>query len=820
MLGLSLSGQNYLMDGTAITDCSGFFLDSGGGNGDYGANENFTTTICPDATSGTHVRLTFSAVSIAAGDLLCFFDGTDVTAPSLGCHTAFNPGAAFIIQATAANPTGCLTLTFASDASGQLPGWSADIDCIAACQTIIASLTNTVPAISPPDTGYIDICPGDRVFLDAAGIYPQDGVVYNHSDATSAFFWDFGDGATAVGPSTSHVFNEPGGYIIQLFIEDQFGCGNTNFISQRVRVSTYPDFELAGDIPDEICAGDTISLSANIASIDSTYEVSVTPTEGGFPTGGVRSDSLALPDGNGSSYTTSIAFTNFSPGQVLSDINDLLSICIIAEHSYLRDLEIKLECPDGTEVILHNFAGQMGGGTNLGEPVLLDGTNPIPGTGYEYCWTPNATAGTWIEVANNGSPNTLPAGDYNAFDPLDNLLGCPLNGEWKITVTDLWPQDNGFIFEWSVDFAPELYPLVETFTPEIVDFGWENNSTIIFYSQDSITAVPTNAGNPSYTFSITDNFGCNYDTTVVVDVLPPTHPDCFLCDDIPPVVSLADTSICEGNTVSFDGTPDAPLEDRQITFEAFSNEEFDANVHPPGNPIASSVFISYINPLIMTDPETQIESVCVNIEHSNDSDIEIRLQAPNGVVIELSTDNGGSGNNYTNTCFSPSAVTPIIDGMAPFTGDFQPEGNWGDLTGTNVEGNWVLLVSDDQNGFGGTFIDWSITFNTENEYVYNWTPSATLSCDDCPNPIATPTTDTEYTMTGVDLYGCSVSESVTVFILEEIPGPVLSCGLSDAGNLTVNWMPVAGALAYEVSLDGGATWIPANGALSHTPCLV
>ena len=77
-------------------------------------------------------------------------------------------------------------------------------------------------------------------------------------------------------------------------------------------IDIYPDFELAGDIPDEICAGDTISLSAVVSNIDSTYEVSVSPTEGGFPTGGIRSDSLPLPDGTGATYSTSIVFDNFS----------------------------------------------------------------------------------------------------------------------------------------------------------------------------------------------------------------------------------------------------------------------------------------------------------------------------------------------------------------------------------------------------------------------------------------------------------------------------------------------------------------------------
>ena len=66
-------------------------------------------------------------------------------------------------------------------------------------------------------------------------------------------------------------------------------------------------------------------------------------------------------------------------------------------------------------------------------------------TGFQL--TPGATNGTWIEYANANGVGTLPEGDYNSFDPMSDLLGCPLNGEWTISVQDLWGIDNGFIFE-------------------------------------------------------------------------------------------------------------------------------------------------------------------------------------------------------------------------------------------------------------------------------------------------------------------------------------------------------------------------------------
>ena len=217
--GFSLFSQpiDYLMNSSLsqVNDCSGFFLDSGGGIGNYAPNENFTSTICPDGINGTHVQLIFSAPQLMIGDELCFFDGPSIAAPSLGCASDFLPGAGFIIQATAPNPSGCLTITFNSNNFLEGEGWSADINCIASCQTILSIIGNTDPVIEPVDTGYIDICPGDEVFFNGYGEYPQNGVVYSHSDLTSSFEWDFGDGASSSGKNVSHVYDEPGGYVVE-----------------------------------------------------------------------------------------------------------------------------------------------------------------------------------------------------------------------------------------------------------------------------------------------------------------------------------------------------------------------------------------------------------------------------------------------------------------------------------------------------------------------------------------------------------------------------------------------------------------------------
>jgi subtilisin-like proprotein convertase family protein len=167
---------------------------------------------------------------------------------------------------------------------------------------------------------------------------------------------------------------------------------------------------------------------------------------------------LALPDGEGSSYQSSIDFTGFSDGQILQESRSMLGVCVVMEHSWLRDLQIELTCPTGQQVVLQQFLGQEGFEVKMGVPNDNDGTNPVPGTGAEYCWTPDATRPPMLTYATqqNQPSLNLPPGDYQSAGAFTGFEGCTLNGPWAIKVTDLWADDTGFLFSWGVKFDAAL----------------------------------------------------------------------------------------------------------------------------------------------------------------------------------------------------------------------------------------------------------------------------------------------------------------------------------------------------------------------------
>lgn len=813
LIGLTAHSQNYFMNGTPITDCSGVFFDSGGIVDGYSNGEDFTTTICPDNTGATHISLLFNEIDLVVGDMLCFFDGVDDSAPSLGCILDYSLSGPFSVRATAANITGCLTVNFRSNATNTGEGWNASISCVSACQEVIAVLDNTTPAADPPENGWIDVCPNQMINFSGSGDYPQSGTIYNQSDATSTFHWNFGDGQSATGQNVSHSYSKSGGYIVELTINDTQGCQSTNFIRQRVRVAAPPQIELVGDYPSQICIQDTFGLNSNIN--DNNSNIKITPKTASFQLENSFSEPLFIPDGI-NEYKTTIGIVEFEPGQILTDVNDIISICADIEHSYLADLRIILTCPSGNSVILQNFDGATHK-ILLGEPIhtndYCDNTNVDPGTAYEYCWLRGAVNGTMsAEAFFLPEGSTLPAGNYNTSENLNKLLGCPLNGEWKITVTDNIPCDNGWLFSWDIIFDEALYPPQETFETAINDWYWEHNQHLIHNTQDSMASSPAWAGDAQYIFKITDEYGCAYDTAFNVNILNETHPDCFNCEaDLTP---LQNDTICHGQSLLFN-TAYTGYVGGNTAFGANPAHKIGNDNHPPSNPYYSAVDVNHVYPLTISDVNTDIASICINMQTNNTSDIDFELQAPNGQNLVLINNMNVSGSNFFNTCFTPTASSTISSAMPPYTGDFQPIGDWSNLNGSNINGTWILKVIDraGTNNFG-TLTDWAITFKTANEINYTWSNPLSLSCNNCPSTIASPSTTTNYQVDAQDQYGCTASASNDILVVNILPEPNLDITDMDDGTVYMQWDAISEAASYEVNINNNG-WMPTTGSLTH-----
>jgi subtilisin-like proprotein convertase family protein len=524
--------------------------------GPYAAGSTYTITICPDGTAGSKVTLRmFPEVGdtwdVHGSDTLFVYDGTSSSAPLLGAFNSDTDTNGISVQATFDNPSGCLTFVFVSNGANEGDGFQGIISCGFPCQPFTPFIL-TNPIQVPSDTGWVDICLGDTVWLDGSALFPYSGTIggigYDQTNASSTFDWEFADGTVI--QDQANVYFVPqvrAGYFVEMRMTDTLGCVAAT--STRIRVSTIPSFaETVILAEDTVCLGETTLLLGGVSSTDTT---GVIPTQGAFINGGIFAGLTYLPDGSGVNYETDIEIDNFEPGQLVENASDIIDICLTIEHTYLGDLEMMLTCPDGTSIILFNsytgtgigpqFAGGFGGGgTFLGDPI--DNTSGQPGIGWEYCFSDAAVWGTMgdehpqntIPTVVNTTGQSMTPGTYLPEESYDNLIGCPINGTWTITVRDNIGADDGYIFEWGILFNPDIDPNAEFYVPTIVDAWWTINPTIINNQGDTLIEVlPPSPGNFYYTFNVIDNFGCPYDTTLTVHAVPTltSFTDQDVCDD-------------------------------------------------------------------------------------------------------------------------------------------------------------------------------------------------------------------------------------------------------------------------------------------------
>jgi autotransporter-associated beta strand protein len=111
-------------------------------------------------------------------------------------------------------------------------------------------------------------------------------------------------------------------------------------------------------------------------------------------------------------------------------------------------------------------------------------------------------------------------------------------------------------------------------------------------------------------------------------------------------------------------------------------------------------------------------TVSMNITHTATGDLDLSLIGPDGTTIDLSSDNGGTGDDYgageadaDRTTFSDLGATAITAGTAPFRGTFRPEqplAAFRGKSGAEVNGAWRLRLNDDAGGSLGTLRSWSL----------------------------------------------------------------------------------------------------------------
>ena len=283
---------------------------------------------------------------------------------------------------------------------------------------------------------------------------------------------------------------------------------------------------------------------------------------------------------------------------------------------------------------------------------------------------------------------------------------------------------------------------------------------------------------------------------------------------------------------------------------------------PPGAPtqtVGITTSIATVSGIgILGTGCSYIDNVTIDLNHTFDGDIAIFIIAPSGEVLELSSSNGGSGDNFKITVFKDTAPTFITAGFPPFNGTFRPEGRQTNtvppflntnplgtftfnntFSGINADGDWTLLINDYVAIDVGVLNAWSITFavgggpaptvNLGPDVTICPGQSATLTATVTPSAnsyawstgattqtiMVSPASTTTYSVT-VTNNGCIDADTIQVVVNPNVvtanAGPDVSIcqgnstmltGSGGGGGATYNWSN--GQSGSSISVNPGST---------------
>ncbi|MBQ3580828.1 MAG: gliding motility-associated C-terminal domain-containing protein [Bacteroidales bacterium] len=99
---------------------------------------------------------------------------------------------------------------------------------------------------------------------------------------------------------------------------------------------------------------------------------------------------------------------------------------------------------------------------------------------------------------------------YKPDQGFEELVGCPLNGEWTVTVQDGWKYDNGWLFSWELSLSEDHLRHVWSYTTEL-DSTWAACDWTGSKYNDHFTLTPPasfTGGTINCDVTTEDNFGC------------------------------------------------------------------------------------------------------------------------------------------------------------------------------------------------------------------------------------------------------------------------------------------------------------------------
>jgi subtilisin-like proprotein convertase family protein len=419
------------------------------------------------------------------------------------------------------------------------------------------------------------------------------------------------------------------------------------------------------------------------------------------------------------------------------------------------------------------------------------------GAPYSYAWSDGA-GGVYPDAATITA--NLPAGTYNFTCVVSDSCGASCSSNVTVVVNAL---PTVTVSPTSALYCNPSTPIAIT-ASGAATYAWSPATGLSAATGSVVNASPSVT--TTYTVVGTDANGCaapSASSTITVEPGPTAI-----------TVSSSAATVCNGTAVTL--TANGGNVATSATYPAVGTTPIIDNTY---NTLPVTVSGLPANAVI-----SKIE-VVFDITHTWDSDVQLNLQSPNGKIVNLVSNAGGSGDNFTNTTVTSDLSAPAFStGAAPFTNGVYTASlldlavtnsttNFSELFAAPFNGTWTLQTYDTVGGDTGTLNSAAIRIYYSAPTTTSWTASsgtlyssvnpdvAYVSGDNAAVLYARPTTATTYTASA-SLGGCTSTGSTSVAV-NQLPvfsvAPITICngttGTLAASSLESNsyaWTPVGG----------------------------
>ncbi len=294
-------------------------------------------------------------------------------------------------------------------------------------------------------------------------------------------------------------------------------------IEHRINFNTY-EVRFGKDLQRSFCVGEEIDLLYG-----ETYHLQKPYSEW------VQTVLDTITEGGNEVYRSTITIDLNADTLRIDEVEDLDFIGLSMNHDWVTDLDIILTCPNGNSVTLQEHLPHNRSISSSGDNLARIHWSPY---GVQ-AWNDHATA------TNYNLNNRV---HYRTVESLDNLIGCPLDGQWTLSIEDNWKPSKGEWLNWSIAFDNEKVgiPAADSIIPleELLVWSWIPNDPIEvtnhgFIGNSGVLNATISADTVG-TFTVHNSFGNRriFDVTEVLYSFTVTDPYSG------PVENL-DTTLCQ-----------------------------------------------------------------------------------------------------------------------------------------------------------------------------------------------------------------------------------------------------------------------------------